>query len=140
MSRLDEILRAKRDEIEALRPRREELRRTALLRNDFRGFAAALQREEGKLALIAEIKKASPSAGVIVESFDPVAIAKNYARAGVDVDLGNRVKRNIQARVKSTHGPEVLGKVGGFGGLFAPNFSGMRDPVLVAASMESEQN
>src|SRR3954463_9810052 len=84
MSRLDEILRVKREEIERLRPRGEELRRTALLRNDFRGFGSALQREEGKLALIAEIKKASPSAGVIVEQFDPVAIAKNYARAGVE--------------------------------------------------------
>lgn len=84
MSRLDEILRAKRDEIERLRPRRDELHRAALLRNDFRSFGAALRRDEGKLALIAEIKKASPSAGVIVESFAPVAIAKNYARAGVE--------------------------------------------------------
>jgi phosphoribosylformylglycinamidine cyclo-ligase len=58
---------------------------------------------------------------------------KAYARAGVDVDLGNLVKRRIQSRVRSTHGPEVLGKVGGFGGLFAPNFSGMRQPVLVAS-------
>jgi phosphoribosylformylglycinamidine cyclo-ligase len=58
---------------------------------------------------------------------------KAYARAGVDVDLGNLVKRRIQARVKSTHGAEVLGKVGGFGGLFAPDFSGMREPVLVAS-------
>ena len=58
---------------------------------------------------------------------------KAYARAGVDVDLGNLVKKRIQARVKSTHGPEVLGKIGGFGGLFAPNFSSMREPVLVAS-------
>ncbi|PZR74760.1 MAG: phosphoribosylformylglycinamidine cyclo-ligase [Chthoniobacterales bacterium] len=58
---------------------------------------------------------------------------KAYAQAGVDVDLGNLVKRRIQARVKGTHGPEVLGEVGGFGGLFAPNFSGMREPVLVAS-------
>src|SRR3954468_21521737 len=58
---------------------------------------------------------------------------KAYARAGVDVDLGNFVKRRIQSRVKGTHGPEVLGKVGGFGGLFAPNFSGVREPVLVAS-------
>jgi phosphoribosylformylglycinamidine cyclo-ligase len=58
---------------------------------------------------------------------------KAYARAGVDVDLGNFVKRRIQARVKATHGPEVLGKIGGFGGLFAPDFSGMREPVLVAS-------
>src|SRR4030081_2848113 len=58
---------------------------------------------------------------------------KAYACAGVDVDLGNLVKRRIQSRVKGTHGPEVLGKVGGFGGLFAPNFSRMREPVLVAS-------
>lgn len=58
---------------------------------------------------------------------------KAYALAGVDVDLGNLVKRRIQSRVKGTHGPEVLGKIGGFGGLFAPNFSGLREPVLVAS-------
>jgi phosphoribosylformylglycinamidine cyclo-ligase len=58
---------------------------------------------------------------------------KAYARAGVDVDLGNRLKRQIQSLVKETHGPQVLGKVGGFGGLFRANFSGMRDPVLVAS-------
>src|SRR5882762_7187900 len=58
---------------------------------------------------------------------------KAYARAGVDVDLGNRLKRRIQSLVRKTHGPEVLGKIGGFGGLFAPNFRGMREPVLVAS-------
>jgi phosphoribosylformylglycinamidine cyclo-ligase len=58
---------------------------------------------------------------------------KAYARAGVDVDLGNIVKQRIQASVKSTHGPEVLGKIGGFGGLFAPDFGAMREPVLVAS-------
>jgi phosphoribosylformylglycinamidine cyclo-ligase len=58
---------------------------------------------------------------------------KAYARAGVDVELGNFLKRRIQSRVKGTHGPEVLGKIGGFGGLFAPDFSGMREPVLVAS-------
>jgi indole-3-glycerol phosphate synthase len=84
MNRLDEILQVKRAEIERLRPRRGELHRAALLRNDVRPFASALQPGDGKLALIAEVKKASPSAGVIVEQFDPVAIAKNYARAGVE--------------------------------------------------------
>ena len=58
---------------------------------------------------------------------------KAYARAGVDVDLGNKVKRRVQMLVRRTHGPQVLGKSGGFGGLFAPNFSGMREPVLVAS-------
>ena len=58
---------------------------------------------------------------------------KAYARAGVDVDLGNRLKRKIQGLVSQTHGPEVLGKIGGFGGLFAPDFAGMREPVLVSS-------
>jgi phosphoribosylformylglycinamidine cyclo-ligase len=58
---------------------------------------------------------------------------KAYARAGVDVDLGNAVKSRIHNRVKITHGPEVLGKVGGFGGLFRADFKGMRDPVLVSS-------
>ncbi len=58
---------------------------------------------------------------------------KAYARAGVDVDLGNRLKRTIHGLVRQTHGPEVLGKIGSFGGLFAPNFSGMREPVLVSS-------
>jgi phosphoribosylformylglycinamidine cyclo-ligase len=58
---------------------------------------------------------------------------KAYARAGVDVDLGNRLKRHLQLVVKQTRGPEVLGKIGGFGGLFRANFSGLREPVLVAS-------
>ena len=58
---------------------------------------------------------------------------KAYARAGVDLDLGNRLKRDIQGLVRQTHGPEVLGKIGGFGGLFAPNFAGMGEPVLVSS-------
>jgi phosphoribosylformylglycinamidine cyclo-ligase len=58
---------------------------------------------------------------------------KAYARAGVDVDLGNKLKRRIQSLVRKTHGAEVLGKIGGFGGLFAPSFGNMRQPVLVAS-------
>jgi phosphoribosylformylglycinamidine cyclo-ligase len=58
---------------------------------------------------------------------------KAYTRAGVDVELGNRLKRHLHLLVKQTHGPQVLGKIGGFGGLFRANFSGLREPVLVAS-------
>jgi len=58
---------------------------------------------------------------------------KAYACAGVDVDLGNRLKKQIQSLVRKTHGPQVLGKIGGFGGLFQANFPAMREPVLVAS-------
>jgi len=56
----------------------------ALLRNDFRSFRDAIDRGPEALGLIAEVKKASPSAGVIAESFDPVQIAKTYESAGAN--------------------------------------------------------
>ena len=59
---------------------------------------------------------------------------KAYAAAGVDVDLGNQVKKGIHALVSATHGPEVLGKIGGFGGLFDLKAAGFKDPILVAAN------
>jgi phosphoribosylformylglycinamidine cyclo-ligase len=60
-------------------------------------------------------------------------VKKAYARAGVNVDLANKLKRDISAFVRQTHGPQVLGKIGGFGGLFRASFPGMRNPVLVAS-------
>lgn len=84
MNRLEEILLAKRDEIEQLKPRAADLDRQAKTRTDFRDFRGALESAGEQLAVIAEIKKASPSAGVIAESFDPVEIAKNYERAGAN--------------------------------------------------------
>ena len=82
MSRLQEILDHKQTEIAKILPRMEHLRAAALQRNDFRGFAAAIDRGPGALGLIAEVKKASPSAGTIAEDFDPVAIARAYEAAG----------------------------------------------------------
>jgi phosphoribosylformylglycinamidine cyclo-ligase len=56
-----------------------------------------------------------------------------YARAGVDIELGNRVKAGLPQLLASTHRPEVLGKVGGFGGLFALNTRRYEHPVLVSS-------
>ena len=58
---------------------------------------------------------------------------KAYARAGVDIDLGNRVKATLPALLKSTHRREVLGKVGGFGGLFALDTKKYKEPILVSS-------
>src|SRR5712692_9224161 len=84
MNRLEEILRVKRQEIKRLRPRAAKWDREALAPTDFRDFRAALQLTDQKIAVIAEIKKASPSAGVIAKSFEPVEIAKNYERSGAN--------------------------------------------------------
>lgn len=58
---------------------------------------------------------------------------KAYASAGVDIDLGNRVKSSLPRLLASTHRPGVLGKVGGFGGLFALDTRKYRRPVLVSS-------
>jgi phosphoribosylformylglycinamidine cyclo-ligase len=58
---------------------------------------------------------------------------KAYAAAGVDIDLGNRVKATLPQLLASTQRREVLGKVGGFGGLFALDVKKYREPVLVSS-------
>jgi phosphoribosylformylglycinamidine cyclo-ligase len=58
---------------------------------------------------------------------------KAYAAAGVDIDLGNQVKAGLPQLLASTRRREVLGKVGGFGGLFALDVKKYRQPVLVSS-------
>jgi indole-3-glycerol phosphate synthase len=80
---LDEIVATKRVEIAKLRERTslDELRRRAKDAPAPRDFYRALA-APGPIRLIAEVKKASPSAGVIRPDFDPVAIARTFAEHG----------------------------------------------------------
>ncbi len=83
---LDTIVEQKKLEVEAL-PRGKAtlaaLKKALTKRGDHRGFNYALRHpRRGQVALIAEVKKASPSAGVIRPDFDPVAIARQYEAAG----------------------------------------------------------
>jgi len=59
---------------------------------------------------------------------------KAYAAAGVDIDLGNRVKATLPQLLASTRRREVLGQVGGFGGLFELDVKKFRQPVLVSST------
>lgn len=63
-------------------PRAAHLRAAALQRNDFGGFRAALDRGPGRLGVIAEVKKASPSVGLIDPNFDPIRQAGRYLDGG----------------------------------------------------------
>ena len=58
----------------------------------------------------------------------------SYKDAGVDIDKGDEVVNKIQGEVESTHGPEVLKGLGGFGALFAPDLSSYDDPVFVSGT------
>ena len=60
--------------------------------------------------------------------------SESYAAAGVDVTAGYEAVERIKPMVASTYIPGVLGSLGGFGGLFAPNLAGMKRPVLVSGT------
>jgi indole-3-glycerol phosphate synthase len=83
---LERIVAVKREEIASAKGRRSEasLREEALARRDTRGFVAALRTQiaAGKAAVIAEVKKASPSKGVLREHFVPAEIAASYEQGG----------------------------------------------------------
>ena len=83
---LNKILAVKAEEVEAARQMRSEsdLLREAQARNDVRGFAQAIEEKiaAGHAGVIAEVKKASPSKGVLRENFEPASIAASYARHG----------------------------------------------------------
>lgn len=57
---------------------------------------------------------------------------QTYKDAGVDIDAATRIKQRIGAAASATHGPQVLGGVGGFGAMY--ELSGYRDPVLVSST------
>ena len=83
---LQRILARKREEVEARRARvpLAELQSRIAAAPPLRGFAQALRSriDDGEAAVIAEVKKASPSKGVIRADFDPAAIARSYEAGG----------------------------------------------------------
>lgn len=86
MNILDTIVEQKKREVAQLPARliaAGDLRDALLEHGERRDFLAGLRKpRQGDIALIAEVKKASPSAGVICKDFDPVRIAKEYEAAG----------------------------------------------------------
>src|SRR6185437_3999094 len=58
----------------------------------------------------------------------------SYAAAGVDISAGEKAVELIKSHVRSTFRPEVIGDIGGFGGLFALDWKRFSDPLLVAST------
>ncbi len=86
MNILDKIVEEKKREVAKLPARliaAGDLRDAMLEHGERRDFPAGLRKpRQGDMALVAEVKKASPSAGVICKDFDPVRIAREYEAAG----------------------------------------------------------
>ena len=84
MNKLTQILATKADEVAERRAARSLADLDAIDAGPVRGFAAALQAkiDAGDFGLIAEVKKASPSKGLIREDFDPASHACAYAAGG----------------------------------------------------------
>ncbi len=57
-----------------------------------------------------------------------------YKKAGVDIDKADAFIKKIKPLLEKTGRPEVLGKLGGFSGLFMPQIKGKKDPVLVSST------
>ncbi len=61
-------------------------------------------------------------------------MAETYAKAGVDIAAGEEAVERIKSKVRATFRPEVLGDIGGFGGMFALDHARYRHPVLVSST------
>jgi phosphoribosylformylglycinamidine cyclo-ligase len=61
-------------------------------------------------------------------------MAITYKDAGVDIDASNAAKKRIRSLARETFTPGVLSDIGSFGGMFACNFGGMKEPVLVSST------
>ena len=62
------------------------------------------------------------------------SFSESYKEAGVDVTAGYKAVELMKEHVKRTAVPGVVSGIGGFGGLFAPELSGMKEPVLVSGT------
>ncbi len=68
------------------------------------------------------------------EGREPAADKLTYSQAGVDIEAGEKAVERIKEHVRSTFRPEVVGDIGGFGGLFALDWKRYTDPLLVSST------
>jgi len=115
---LDKIIADKRAEVRYRKSQRslEQLREQIRAKPKCRNFYKAVTRPNSRgINVIAEVKKASPSAGVIREDFDPVAIAQIYAKCGADAISVDHKNHIAESRQKVRPDTLIFGDIDGFG-------------------------
>ncbi|HSB34858.1 MAG TPA: indole-3-glycerol phosphate synthase TrpC [Nitrospirota bacterium] len=145
---LDDIIANKKEELAELKRRVSpaDMKAKAADAGPVRGFAAALSAGKG-VRLIAEIKKASPSKGVIREDFDPVAIARVYAGSGASCISVLTEQKFFQGRieyldsVRKAQGLPLLRKdfIVDEYQIFEARAAGADAVLLIAACLEKQQ-
>ena len=60
------------------------------------------------------------------------SFSESYKNAGVDVTAGYKSVELMKKSIQSTYSKGVVSDIGGFGGLFAPDIKGMKEPILVS--------
>jgi len=113
VSILDKIIADKRAEVELRQSKRslEQLKAQVRSMRKCRNFYKAVTRPNSRgLNVIAEVKKASPSAGLIRKDFDPVAIARTYEKCGADAISVLTDEKYFQGRLE--HINRISGAVG----------------------------
>ena len=91
--------------------------------------------KKGRAGDSASTRPSCPNINRATTEYCPNGAGLSYRDAGVDIDAGNLAVEKMKAAVRSTYRPEVMGDLGGFGGLFAlnsPNYRG--NPVLVSGT------
>jgi len=97
---LDDIVATKKREVAALAAVAPQLFRLAAEAPPCRDFFAALKQPKHRLAVIAEVKKASPSKGIIRENFHPPDIAQSYQEGGADAVSVLTDRRYFQGKLE----------------------------------------
>ena len=110
---LNKILATKREEVAAAKAKKslDQIREEAYQQPDPRDFVGSIldKVDADKPAVIAEIKKASPSKGVIRENFNPAEIAKSYEKGGAAAEelVYIPMPKNVAASVKKTWSADI---------------------------------
>ena len=103
-------------------------------------FRSPLTKTKPEWKMMIDNEGHTPSLSISIFNYESemlrmsVSRSESYKAAGVDVTAGYEAVKLMKPMVESTFTKGVMGTLGGFGGLFRPEFNGMKDPILVSGT------